>query len=170
MRPSSARHGRGFSGAALRTAFGIWPGMAAGRLRREERERCGTSKATSPQKVQRLAEFHLRFAGEADNEVGRDGAAGKSPQQPDAFEIPLAGIVPAVHPLQDGIRAGLQTQVELWAEIGVDAERLAEVLVDGARLQRARRIRTAGAAAQTPPAAAAGAPLPPQPQEEISCR
>ena len=95
-------------------------------------------KAAGPQKVQRLAEFLLRFAGEADNEVGRDGAAGEIlPQQPDAFEIPR-GIVPAVHPLQDGIRAGLQTQVELRAEIGVDAERLAEVLVDGARLQRAQ--------------------------------
>ena len=74
------------------------------------------------------------------------------------------GIVPAVHPLQDGIRAGLQTQVELRAEIGVDAERLAEVLVDGARLQRAqadpdRGDRRAERRQQLPQAAAV-LPLP----------
>ena len=69
-----------------------------------------------------------------------------------------------MHPLQDGIRAGLQTQVELRAEIGVDAERLAEVLVDGARLQRAqadpdRGDRRAERRQQLPQAAAV-LPLP----------
>ena len=55
-------------------------------------------KAAGPQKVQRLAEFLLRFAGEADNQVCRHRAAGESiVQQTHAFII-SHGVIFSMHP------------------------------------------------------------------------
>ena len=66
---------------------------------------------------QRFGEFRLRFLREADDQVGRDRAAREPPvQQRDALEI-AGAVVFSVHAAQYGVRAALQAQMELRAEI-----------------------------------------------------
>ena len=90
---------------------------------------------TAPDECQRSFKFRLRLAGEADDQVGRDGAAGEiAVQQLDALQI-ARGIIFPVHPAQDAVAAALEAQMELRAEVFKAGERLAEFLVDGARLK-----------------------------------
>ena len=94
-------------------------------------------KAAGAGKGEGFGEFLLRLAGEADDQVRRDGAAGEPLlQQADALQIARRVIV-AVHAAQHAVAAALQAQVELRAEILARGKAAAEVLVHHARLERA---------------------------------
>ena len=95
-------------------------------------------KAAGAGKGEGFGEFLLRLAGEADDQVRRDGAAGEPfLQHADALQIARRVIV-AVHAAQHAVAAALQAQVELRAEIRARGKAAAEVLVHHARLERAK--------------------------------
>ena len=105
-------------------------------------------EAAGADKAQRLPEFFVRFAGESDDQVGRDGAAGEiRVQEADALVV-ARGVVLAVHAAQDAVAAALEAQVELRAEIWEARQRAAECFVDRPRFERAEtdaHIRHGGA-------------------------
>ena len=95
-------------------------------------------EGTAADEVQGLGELLLRLLGEAHNEVGGDGGAVKILVEPlHRLEI-TGGVVLAVHPLQGLVTPGLHGQVEVGAQVGQRHRPLAEVLGDGAGLQRAQ--------------------------------
>ena len=90
------------------------------------------------QKRQGGGELLLRLLGEAADHVGGDGGVVKvPPQQVHGLPEP-GGVVPAVHPMQGGVAAGLQGQVEMGAQVGQSRRPAAEVLGDGPGLQAAQ--------------------------------
>ena len=112
------------------------------------REDVNFREAAGADKAQRLPEFFVRFAGESDDQVGRDGAAGEiRVQEADALVV-ARGVVLAVHAAQDAVAAALEAQVELRAEIWEARQRAAECFVDRPRFERAEtdaHIRHGGA-------------------------
>ena len=93
---------------------------------------------------QALAELLLRLPGECHDHVRGDGAAGEGlPQEPNTFIIP-GGIIFPVHPGKDGIAAGLHTQMELGAQIGILPKPGAEFLCNHPGFQAAQTVAHLG--------------------------
>lgn len=132
-------HGASLGGAGLLDGVAVLAGHGVGLRPRAAGigEDVHGGKVAGLEEGQRLCKFFLCLAGEGDDEVRRDGAAGEIlPQQADALQIP-GRVIPAVHPLEHGVAPGLEGEVELGAEIGKSLESAAQRLVDDAGLQGA---------------------------------
>ncbi len=86
--------------------------------------------------LQRLLEVLLRLAGEADDDVGRQGDVGDAgADHLDAVEESLAR-VGAAHRLQDAAAAGLERQVDVLADRVELSVHVDDVLLDVLRVRR----------------------------------
>ena len=108
---------------------------------------------TAPaEELEALFELRLRLPGKGHDQIGGDGAAGEILlQQPDALQI-AGRVIPAVHPLQNGVAAALQAQMELGQRFSYPARARQKVssTVRGSRdPSRTRQSGTASHSAAT---------------------
>ena len=95
-------------------------------------------KAGLPNKGQCLLKLPLCLSGETGDKIGGNGRIVKIPAQKRAgLQIPRR-VVLAVHPLQRGVTAALEGEVEVGAQIGELRGPGTEVLGDGAGFQAAQ--------------------------------
>ena len=99
---------------------------------------------TLPDEIQAFFKIRFRLAGKAHDEIGRNGAEGKSLAQKAARRKIFCGGIFPVHAPQRAVAAALQRKVEMGADIAVCRADAHKLCVHRARLQRAEADAGAG--------------------------